>query len=85
MIESAEFYFMVELCLVMWLFIVAPVGICIIFDTEQVSYRDAVKFSFGLSIAIILLSIFVFAAGVCISFLGGDPQPISTVIERLSH
>jgi hypothetical protein len=81
-----EYYFMILLCASLWIFIVAPVGICIIFDINHISYKDSVKASLWLSLAVILLIIFVFAISACINFLSGDPEPISTLINRLqSH
>lgn len=76
-----EFYGMIFLCLLLWFLVIGPLIFGAMFDIHK--FTDAIKLNALISVIALTASVFVFAIAMCINFLSGDPQPITTFIQNL--
>ena len=79
-----EFISMVIISIILWLFIVCPAMLGMMFDYAPSKYLDAVKGSLCFTLFIVALCFVVLCFGLVISFMSGDHQPITTLIERIT-
>ena len=80
-----EFIFMVAVVAIVFIFFVTPCFLGVVFDFAPSKYMDSVKAGLYFLGAIVVLFIFVLVIGLSINFLSGDPQPITTLIERITE
>ena len=80
-----EFIGMILVCAVVLIFFVTPCFLGVIFDYEPSKYMDSVKVGLYFWGAIIVLFVFVLIISLCINFLSGDMQPVTTLIERFTQ
>ncbi len=78
-----EFIIMVLVATILLLFVVTPALLAFFFDYSPSKYIESVRAGIYFWGAIIALCIFTLAIGLTINFIGGDPQPITTLIERI--
>jgi len=76
-----EFYGMIVLCSLLWFLVVGPGIFGIIFDVNK--FTDAIKLNALICVIVLAVAMFVFLLVMCINFLSGDPQPITTFIQNL--
>lgn len=77
-----EFIGMSVLCLVMWFFAVGPCIFGVLLGIH--GFSDSVKINAVISAVLMAFVLFVFAFVMCVNFISGDPQPVTTFINGLS-
>lgn len=80
-----EFIVMVLTAVLLLIFVLTPVLLAFLFDYSPSKYMDSVRAGIYFWGFIIALCVVVLAAGLTINFIGGDPQPIMTLIERIAQ
>ena len=78
-----EYIFMIVLTISVFVFVVMPCLIGIIFDHSEPRYIDQVKLGINALLVILFLVFIVFIIGLIIAFIDGDPNPISTLIGNI--
>ena len=77
-----EFCLMIFLCVVMWVFVVCPALLAFLFDVDE--YKASVAGGLAISLGLIGITAIVLIIGLCINFIAGDPQPITSMINRMA-
>ena len=66
----------------MWVFIVGPAFIGFIFEPTNMSYKEYVIASIGIAVLLLGIAAITLVLGLCINFIGGDSEPITTMMNR---
>lgn len=75
-----EFIGMIILILLLWFLLVGPTIFGTAFDLNN--FKDAIIVNAIITGFLLGLAVFTFAIAMCINFLSGDPEPITTFMQR---
>ena len=79
---SYETVFMYFLCALLWFFLIAPIVVSML-GCASVRFLEQVKLGAYMTIAIAAIIAVTLLVFLVLGFIGGDPEPITTLINNM--